>query len=118
TFSEFRESLDTGLFGAGGEQMLGWAQHMFAEFLASDWAVGEKLTTADLWDLTTIDDGENAQVVPQLITCAAWLCELHSGYRRKILRNDPTILLNADESALDLTTRRKLTKALLKAIKG
>jgi hypothetical protein len=116
--TEFKEVLDTGLFAARGEQMLGWAQHTFAEFLASDWTVGVSFTTSDLWQLTTINDGEKERVIPQLITCAAWLCELHKGYRRKVLHNDPMVLLNADESALDMKTRRTLTRSILVAVKS
>src|SRR5204863_207755 len=113
TFAEFKEVLDTGLFAARGEQMLGWAQQMFGEFLACDWSAAAKFNINDLWQLTTLGDAKNAQVIPQLITCAAWLSELHSDYAAKLLKHDPTVLLNADETALDMKTRKKLTNTLL-----
>src|SRR4029077_3298661 len=118
TFSEFKETLNTGLFSARGEQMLGWAQQTFAEFLASEWAASSKLTKEDLWQLTTIDDGETRRVIPQLTTCAAWLSEMRRGYRTKVLKYDPAVLLNADETALDPRIRRKLVSRILQLIQS
>ncbi len=118
TYSDYKEVLNTGLFSARGEQMLGWAQQTFAEFLAAEWVSSSTLRNKDLWELTTNDDGEARRIVPQLVTVAAWLSEMKPGYRKRVLEKDPTVLLNADETALDSKTRKKLVKQVLAAVEA
>jgi predicted NACHT family NTPase len=108
-----REVIQTGLFtGRAGERM-GWAHWTFAEFLAAQYVVRNKLSDGQITDLIMHPDTPD-KVVPQLHETAAWLASMKSEFMNKIMSTDPQVLLASTIMSADAATREQLTAAILR----
>jgi hypothetical protein len=90
-----------------------FAHWSFAEFLAARWAHVNGLTPAQLDRLFFVRVDGAPRVVPQLRQPAAWLAGVDAAFLRRVLRDDPTVLLRSDIAVADPDDRARLVDALL-----
>jgi hypothetical protein len=114
TDEAIRETLNSGLFGAAGPRLVGWAHRTYAEFLAALFLKRRKLPREQLASLFRHPEDAGQLIVPQLQEVAAWLASQDDGFRDFLLETDPWILLRSDALARPL--RERLVQALMGTI--
>lgn len=96
SYEDIKETLDTGLFSARGENRLGWAHQSYAEFLAA-WYINHHQTPIhEISGLLFSHDQQNRRLIPQLQQTAAWLGSMRQDVFELIVQSDPEALLTAD----------------------
>lgn len=109
----YNEVLDTGLFVAINEELLGWSHRTFAEFLAA-WHVYQlQLPLTQLKQLFFSTADQEEMLIPQLEETAAWLASLHVEFFGLLMQKQPLILLRTDGPVLTSDNRRRLVESLL-----
>lgn len=109
----YNEVLDTGLFIALNEELLGWSHRTFAEFLAAWHVYQVQSPLSQLQQLFFSTADEEEKVTPQLEETAAWLASMHKEFFVLLMQKQPIILLRADGPVLSDDNRRRLIESLL-----
>ena len=110
---DVRETLDTGLFGAHGEQQLGWAHRGYGEFLAARYLHIRYVPAATILKALRHPAGG---LIPQLSGVAAWAASLDDAVRAALIAEDPVALLGGDLSGLRDEDKTAILKSLLNAV--
>lgn len=110
------EVLGTSIFTSYGEGRFGFGQASYAEYLCARWLASGALSTQQIEDLLFMDTGERLRVVPQLHEVASWLAAIDKDFFRRLLDLHPTVLLRADPTGLDDSSRSRLVDALLAGV--
>jgi len=105
---DIKETLDTGLFSARGENRLGWAHQSYAEFLAAWYINYQKTPIHEISELLFSDDQQTRRTIPQLQQTAAWLAGMRQDVFDLIVESDTEVLLT-----IDFGTRREQTAKVL-----
>jgi len=121
-----RETLDTALFRASAAERtmaethsfdhitrLTWAHWSFAEYLAARWVYINGLTGTQQDQLFFTRTSEGPRVVPQLRQTAAWLAGHDAEFLRRVIRDDPEVVLGSDIAVADTADRARLVATLL-----
>jgi hypothetical protein len=110
------EALDTGLFTAAGDApgILTWTHQAVVEFLAAKYLLEREVPEEQLFGLLRASVGEQV-IAPPLYNLAGWLAARHRRFRERLLRQDPTLLLRGDVTALEAEVRADLVRELLRA---
>lgn len=108
--------LRTSLFTGHGESRFGFAQASYGQYLCASWLASGALSPVQVEDLLFIATDGGLRVVPQLREIATWLAALDEHFFRRLLDQDPTVLLRADPTGLDDDGRRRLVDALLAGV--
>jgi hypothetical protein len=82
---DIRETLDTGLFGAHGEQQMGWAHRGYGEFLAANYLHARHIPAATILKAIRHPAGG---LIPQLSGVAAWAASLDDAVRAALIAED------------------------------
>jgi predicted NACHT family NTPase len=105
SYQDIRETLDTGLFSARGENRLGWAHQSYAEFLAA-WYIDHHQTPIHvISELLLSQDQQNRRLIPQLQQTAAWLAGMREDVFDLIVESDTEALLTVDIGAREQTAK-------------
>ena len=110
---DIRETLDTGLFGAHGEQQMGWAHRGYGEFLAANYLHARHIPAATILKAIRHPAGG---LIPQLSGVAAWAASLDDAVRAALIAEDPIALLGGDLSGLCDEDKTAILKSLLNAV--
>lgn len=110
---DVRETLDTGLFGAHGEQQMGWAHRGYGEFLAAHYLHVRHVPAATILKAVRHPAGG---LIPQLSGVAAWAASLDDAVRTALIAEDPVALLGGDLSGLHDEDKTAILKSLLDAV--
>jgi len=103
------ETLGT-MFSSRGSELLGFAHHSYAEFLAA-WHLHQcDMPFEQLESLFWHPDGE---LVPQLHGTAAWLSSIRTDMFEKVLATNPDVLLGSDLEARTESDRAEVVHRLL-----
>jgi predicted NACHT family NTPase len=105
---DIKETLDTGLFSARGENRLGWAHQSYAEFLAAWYIDHHQTTIHEISELLFSQDQQNRRLIPQLQQTAAWLAGMRQDVFDLIIESDAEALLT-----VDIGTRGQTAKVLV-----
>ncbi len=108
------QTLDTGLFTGVDGEAIGWSHQSYGEFLAAWYLKQHAIPSRRAVMLVTGVRTGDKKTVPQLRGVAAWAAMLCPGVFDGLLRNDPTILLEADLGSLTNRDRERAVSALLK----
>ena len=100
---DIKETLDTGLFSARGENRLGWAHQSYAEFLAAWYINYQKTPIHEISELLFSDDQQARRLIPQLQQTAAWLAGMRRDVFDLIVESDTEALLTVDNGAREQT---------------
>lgn len=109
-----KETLKTGLFSSRGPDRMGWAHQTFAEFMASQYLIQNEMTTDQIMSLLVHPFDPHGRLSPQLRGVAAWIATSRPDIFRRILENDPEILLLGDLEIVDQGNKEDLVDALLR----
>ena len=93
---DIKETLDTGLFSARGENRLGWAHQSYAEFLAAWYIDHHQTPIREIDKLLFTQDQGNRRLIPQLQQTASWLASMRQDVFDTIVQSDPAALLSSD----------------------
>ncbi|MEQ1728596.1 MAG: hypothetical protein ABL982_09455 [Vicinamibacterales bacterium] len=115
TETSIRETLQTSLFSSRGERLLGLAHKAYEEFLAAWYLRKRGAPVAQLEDLLASADGA---VVPNLLESAAWAASWNEEFRKRLMHNDPFVLLRTDAATLSGSERSQLVGELLAGLIG
>lgn len=96
TESIILETLDSGLFSARSLHSLGWAHQTYGEFLAATYPRQEALTTAQVLGLIVSPIDSQSRLIPQMHEVAAWIANFIPEVFKRMLQNEPDILLRSD----------------------
>ncbi|MDZ7704031.1 MAG: hypothetical protein U5L04_06055 [Trueperaceae bacterium] len=113
--NELKETLDTGLFNARGDDRLGWAHQTYQEFLAAWYLQKHRLEKSQILSLITHHGDEEGKLVPQLHETSAWLASKNDDVFSEILKTDPNVLLNSDIETFGDEQKKQLINALFVA---
>lgn len=113
TDAAIRETLNSGLFGAAGPQLAGWAHRTYAEFLAALFLKRRQVPRAQLASLFRHPEDPGLLIVPQLQEVAAWLASQDEDFRDFLLETDPWVLLRSDAVTTSPQLRERLIDALM-----
>ena len=102
---DIKETLDTGLFSARGENRLGWAHQSYAEFLAAWYIDHNQTPIQDISELLFSQDQHNRRLIPQLQQTAAWLAGMREDVFDLIVESDTEALLTVDIGAREQTAK-------------
>jgi predicted NACHT family NTPase len=109
-----KETLKTGLFSSRGPDRMGWSHQTFAEFLAAEYLIKNEMTTDQIMSLLVHPFDPNGRLSPQLCGVAAWIATIRPDVFRRILENDPEILLRGDLDVVNQVQKENLVDALLR----
>jgi len=112
---DVRETLDTGLFGAHGEQRMGWAHRGYGEFLVAHYLHLRHVPAATILKAVRHPAGG---LIPQLSGVAAWAASLDDEVRAALIAEDPVALLGGDLSGLGDEDKAAILKSLLDAVEN
>lgn len=101
TLDHVLEVLDTGLFTARGETLMGWAHQTYSDFLGAGYIHAHALAFAQRRSLVTLPDDPQTHIVPQLTGLVAWLATQDSAIFDHVLKRAPELLLQSDVAKLD-----------------
>jgi hypothetical protein len=110
---DVRETLNTGLFGAHGEQQMGWAHRGCGEFLAARYLHTRHVPAATILKAVRHPAGG---LIPQLSGVAAWSASLDDAVRAALIAEDPVALLGGDLSGLGDEDKTAILRSLLDAV--
>ena len=102
---DIKETLDTGLFSARGENRLGWAHQSYAEFLAAWYIDHHQTPIHEISELLFSQDQQNRRLIPQLQQTAAWLAGMRQDVFDLIIESDTEALLTVDIGAREQTAK-------------
>ena len=102
---DIKETLDTGLFSARGENRLGWAHQSYAEFLAAWYIDHHQTPIHEISELLFSQDQQNRRLIPQLQQTAAWLAGMRQDVFDLIIESDAEALLTVDIGAREQTAK-------------
>jgi predicted NACHT family NTPase len=102
---DIKETLDTGLFSARGENRLGWAHQSYAEFLAAWYINYQKTPIHEISELLFSDDQQARRLIPQLQQTAAWLAGMRQDVFDLIVESDTEALLTVDNGPREQTAK-------------
>ena len=112
---DLNEVLSSGLFlGIGGR--VTWAHQTYMEFLAADYLAVRDLLPVQIEGLILAPGDRQKRVAPQMHELAAWLATIDEAWRRRLMANNPDLLLRSDVSAGDEAERLKLAESYLQAL--
>ena len=114
TPEELAETLDSGLFTIHDNQTVRWAHASFSAFLAAEWCKSLDLTAKELYRFVTAVTGGLVGIPDQVVSTAAWLCELEPPLQRLLIRDSPQLLLSLDSNAIDMKSKPLAVDALVK----
>jgi hypothetical protein len=118
TENAVRETLKhTGLFSARNAGVLGFAHRSFGEYLAARFLARAKLQPVQLSSVVDTEGAAGRRVVPQLAETAAWLSDLDTSFRARVLRDEPGILFRSDVRAWNEGAKQELVGSLLDAVR-
>lgn len=113
TEEAIRDTLNTGLFGAAGPQLVGWAHRTYAEFLTALFLKRRKVPREQLASLLQHPEDSGQLIVPQLAEVAGWLASQDEDFRDFLLETDPWVLLRSDAVTASPKLRERLIEALM-----
>jgi len=111
-----RETFDTGLFTARGQDRLGWAHQTYAEFLASRYLQQQNVSTKQAFTLIQHPLDPEKKLVPQLHETSAWIASNRAEIFQHVLRLEPDLLLRSDVATADDKTKSQLVDAILDTV--
>lgn len=118
TESKVRQIVEhTALFSGRTEGLYGFAHRSFGEFLAARYLKG-MFSDAQIDALIHVESEGVHKIVPQLNEVAAWLADMDDGFRGRVLRDDPTIILRSDLSSRPGDEKQQVAEALLQAVQA
>ena len=118
TKSKVRQIVEhTALFSGRTEGLYGFAHRSFGEFLAARYLKG-MFSDAQIDAMIHVESEGVHKIVPQLNEVAAWLADMDDGFRGRILRADPTIILRSDLSSRSCDEKQQVAGTLLQAVQA
>jgi predicted NACHT family NTPase len=108
-----KETLKTGLFSSRGPDRMGWSHQTFAEFLAAEYLIKNEMTADQIMSLLVHPFDPNGRLSQQLCGIAAWIATIRPDVFKRILENDPEILLRSDLDVVNQRDKENLVGALL-----
>lgn len=109
-----KETLKSGLFSSRGPDRMGWAHQTFAEFLAAQYLIQNEMTAGQIMSLLVHPFDSNGRLSPQLHGVAAWIATIRQDIFKRILENDPEILLRTDLEIVNYNDKENLVGSLLR----
>ncbi|MED1725708.1 hypothetical protein [Brevibacillus parabrevis] len=108
--SDAEEVLRTGLFREIKPMQFGWAHNSYAEFLAAQFLLTQKMTSKQMGSLVF---SKQWNVFPQLLQTVAWLGDHSEAMFDLIVKHDPEVLCLGEPSRWSVSQKRKALKELL-----
>jgi len=105
-----RDTLKTGLFTSRGNNLLGFAHPIYADFLATRYL--EHTPVEQIRTLMT-HPHNRSKIIPQLYEIAAWLASRRFDVMNWILHNEPEILLRSDIMNIGDEVKEQIVASLL-----
>ncbi len=113
TPTSLRETLDTGLFTARGQQRIGWAHQSYAEYLAAWYLSHRNVGLKQIITLFCHPESFGKKLIPQLTETAAWLGSIDNDFFSHLMTIDPETLLMSDFGAVANKDKENLIEQLL-----
>jgi hypothetical protein len=110
------ETLQTALFTSRGQNLMGWVQQTFTEYLAARYIVHNRLPRKQIINLLKHASDPERKFIPQLYQVTAWLAMMDQDVFREVLDIQPEILLSCDLSGIDNSTMEVFVNKILKLI--
>ena len=109
----FKETLDTGLFIAKGNGLMGWSHKSYEDFLSAYYLAKNQIPLPQIMNLILLNLDSDKFVIPQLRDMVVWLAEIRNDVFEALININPDLLIEVDFKNISDTNKKKLIEEYL-----